>query len=65
MSQFFEDTFLLNVGWQIRSCKVIELNPMRLRLAKPVVFDKDDTFVMLKPESDTIRIVGSGKITNA
>jgi len=35
---------------------------MKLSLGKPVVFDKNDIWVILKPESQTIRIVGSGAI---
>ena len=68
MTAFFKSalsegqTFLINVGLQIRPCKIVALNPMRLSLAKPVVFDTDDICVMLKPESETIRIVGSGVI---
>ena len=55
--------FLVNVGLQIRPAKITSLNPMKLSLGKPVVFEKNDICVILKPESQTIRIVGSGKIT--
>ena len=54
--------FLLNIGLQIRPAKIISLKPLKLSLGKPVVFDKDDICVILKPESSTIRIVGSGTI---
>jgi selenocysteine-specific translation elongation factor len=54
--------FLVNIGLQIRPAKIISLNPMKLSLGKPAVFDKDDICVILKPESQTIRIVGSGTI---
>lgn len=67
-NQFFKDKiqenqmFLANIGLQIRPAKIVSLNPMKLSLGKPVVFDKDDVCVILKPESQTIRIVGSGAI---
>lgn len=67
-NQFFKDKiaenqmFLVNIGLQIRSAKIVSIKPMKLSLGKPVVFDKNDICVMLKPESQTIRIVGSGAI---
>ena len=54
--------FLVNIGLQIRPAKIISLNPMKLSLGKPAIFEKNDICVVLKPESQTIRIVGSGKI---
>ena len=54
--------FLVNIGLQIRPAKIVSLNPMKLSLGKPAVFEKDDTCIILKPESQTIRIVGSGTI---
>jgi len=54
--------FLVNIGLQIRPAKILSLNPMKLSLGKPAVFEKNDICVILKPESQTIRIVGSGKI---
>jgi len=67
-NQFFKDKigenqmFLVNIGLQIRPAKIVSLNPMKLSLGKPAVFDKNDICVILKPESQTIRIVGSGTI---
>ena len=54
--------YLVNIGLQIRPAKILSLNPMKLSLGKPAVFEKNDICVVLKPESQTIRIVGSGKI---
>lgn len=54
--------YLVNIGLQIRPAKILSLNPMKLLLGKPAVFEKNDICVILKPESQTIRIVGSGKI---
>ena len=67
-SQFFKDKigenqmFLVNIGLQIRPAKIVSLKPMKLSLGKAAVFDKNDICVILKPESQTIRIVGSGAI---
>src|SRR3972149_903352 len=67
-NQFFKDKisenqmFLVNIGLQIKPAKITALNPLKLTLGKPVVFDKNDICVILKPESQTIRIVGSGAI---
>jgi hypothetical protein len=54
--------FLVNIGLQIRPAKISSLSPMKLSLGKPAAFDKGDVCVILKPESTSIRIVGSGKI---
>jgi selenocysteine-specific translation elongation factor len=67
-NQFFKDQigenqmFLVNIGLQTRPAKIVSINPMKLSLGKPAVFDKNDICVILKPESQTIRIVGSGAI---
>ncbi len=54
--------FLVNVGLQIKPAKIISLKPLKLSLGKAIAFDKEDICVILKPESQTIRIVGSGFI---
>lgn len=67
-NKFFKDklaenqTFLVNIGLQTRAAKIVSLNPMKLSLNKPAVFVRNDICVILKPESQTIRIVGSGQI---
>lgn len=67
-SKFFKDAvsenqmFLASIGLQIRPVKIASLNPMKLSLGKSAVYEKGDTCVILKPESTSIRIVGSGKI---
>ncbi len=55
-------TFLVNIGLQTRAAKIISLNPMKLSLNKPAAFTTNEICVILKPESQTIRIVGSGPI---
>jgi selenocysteine-specific translation elongation factor len=68
-SKFFKDKisenqmFLVSIGLQIRPVKIVSLTPMKLSLGKPIVYEKGDICVILKPESTSIRIVGSGKIT--
>lgn len=67
-SKFFKDAvsvnqmFLASIGLQIRPVKIASLNPMKLALGKSTVYEKGDICVILKPESTSIRIVGSGKI---
>ena len=53
---------LVNVGLQIKPAKFSSTNPLKLTLEKPVVCTKGDICVILKPESQTIRILGSGTI---
>lgn len=56
-------TFLVNIGLQTRAAKITSLNPMKLSLNKPASFIKNEICVILKPESQSVRIVGSGPIT--
>jgi len=53
---------LVNVGLQIKPAKFSSTTPLKLTLEKPVVCTKGDICVILKPESQTIRILGSGTI---
>ncbi len=53
---------LVNIGLQIKPAKFLSVNPVKLSLDKPAVCDTADVCVILKPESSTIRILGSGKI---
>jgi len=53
---------LVNIGLQIRAAKFSSIDPIKLTLDKPVISNTGDTCVILKPESVTIRILGSGKI---
>lgn len=68
-SKFFKDKisenqmFLASIGLQIRPIKIMSVSPMRISLGKPAVCEKGDTCVILKPESASVRIVGSGKMT--
>jgi len=67
-NKFFKDkiaegqTFLVNIGLQTRAAKITSLSPMKISLNKPAAFVKNEICVILKPESQTIRIVGSGHI---
>lgn len=53
---------LVNVGLQIKPAKFSSINPLKLILEKPIAYNKGDICVILKPESQTIRILGSGQI---
>ena len=53
---------LVNVGLQIKAAKFSSLSPLTLTFEKPIVFKPGSIAVILKPESATIRILGSGII---
>ncbi len=53
---------LVSIGLQIKAAKFSSVNPVKLKLDKPAVCDQKDTCVILKPESTSIRILGSGTI---
>jgi len=53
---------LVSVGLQIKAAKFSSISPLKLTFEKPIVCKKDQIAVILKPESTTIRILGSGKI---
>jgi len=53
---------LVNVGLQIKPAKFASTNPLKLTLEKPLLYNKGDICVILKPESQTIRLLGSGTI---
>ena len=53
---------LVNIGLQTKAAKFSSITPLKLVFEKPIVCKKNDIVVILKPESTTIRILGSGKI---
>ncbi len=53
---------LVNIGLQIKAAKFSSIFPLKLTFEKPVVCKKDQIALILKPESASIRILGSGKI---
>jgi len=53
---------LVSIGLQIKAAKFSSVNPIKLTLDKPAVCEPRDTCVILKPESPSIRILGSGLI---
>ena len=67
-NQFYKNTIsenemcLVNIGMQIKSGKFMSISPVKLKLDKPMVVLPNDTCVLLKPESQSIRIIGKGKI---
>lgn len=54
---------LVNIGLQIKAAKFTSISPLKLKFEKPVVCKSGDIAVILKPESTTIRILGSGTIS--
>ncbi len=53
---------LVNIGLQTKAAKFSSITPLKLIFEKPIVCKKNDIAVILKHESTTIRILGSGKI---
>jgi selenocysteine-specific translation elongation factor len=53
---------LVSVGLQIKAAKFSSINPLKLFFEKPIAYHTGDIAVILKPESTTIRILGSGPI---
>ena len=53
---------LINIGLQIKAAKISSVSPFKLVLEKPIVCKKNDICLAIKPESTTVRIIGSGKI---
>jgi len=52
---------LVSIDMQVKAAKFVSANPIKLRLDKPAIFD-NDICVILKPDSENIRILGSGTI---
>lgn len=67
-SPFYKDeisenqTFIASIGLQMKACKVASASPFRISLTKPAAVSKEDKIVLLKPESQTTRIIGYGSI---
>jgi|TARA_B100000809_G_scaffold148520_1_gene146014 selenocysteine-specific translation elongation factor len=53
---------LVSVGLQIKSAKFSSISPVKLTLDKPIVCRKNEICLLVKPESTTVRVIGSGKI---
>ncbi|MFZ8908756.1 MAG: EF-Tu/IF-2/RF-3 family GTPase, partial [Nitrosopumilaceae archaeon] len=53
---------LVSVGLQIKAAKFTSITPLKLTFEKPITYHLGDIAVILKPESTTIRILGSGPI---
>lgn len=53
---------LVSIGLQIKAAKFLSISPLTLTFEKPVVCKTGQIAVILKPESTTIRILGSGAI---
>ena len=53
---------LVSIGLQVKAAKFSSMSPLKLTFEKPIICKKNEIAVILKPESTTIRILGSGKI---
>ncbi len=53
---------LVSVGLQVKAGKFSSISPVKLTLDKPIVCRKNEICLLLKPESTTVRVIGSGKI---
>ena len=53
---------LLNIGLQIKAAKISSISPFKLTLEKPIICKKNDICLLIRPESTSVRIIGSGKI---
>lgn len=53
---------LVSVGMQVKAGKFESISPVKLILDKPIAVLPHDVCVLLKPESQSVRIIGSGKI---
>ena len=52
---------LVSIDMQVKAAKFVSSNPVNLRLDKPAIFD-NDICVILKPDSENIRVLGSGTV---
>ncbi|MGI0057942.1 MAG: EF-Tu/IF-2/RF-3 family GTPase [Nitrosarchaeum sp.] len=53
---------LVSIGLQIKAAKFSCISPLKLKFEKPIVCKPGQIAVILKPESASIRILGSGSI---
>jgi len=53
---------LVNVGLQIKAAKFSSVSPLKLVFRKPIICKRGQVAIVLKPESTTIRILGSGSV---
>ena len=53
---------LVSVVLQVKAAKFSSISPVKLILDKPVVCRKNEICLLVKPESTSVRVIGSGKI---
>ena len=53
---------LVSVGLQVKAAKFSSISPVKLILDKPIVCRKNEICLLVKPESTSVRVIGSGKI---
>lgn len=54
---------LVSVGLKIMAGKFASISPFRIKLDRPIAYNASDIATVLKPESASIRILGSGRIS--
>ena len=53
---------LVCIGLQVKAAKFSSVSPVKLILDKPIIYTKNDICLLVKPESVSVRVIGSGKI---
>ena len=53
---------LVSIGLQVKAARFSSISPVKLILDKPVVCRKNEICLLVKPESTSVRVIGSGKI---
>ena len=67
-NQFYKNTIsenemcIVSIGMQMKAGKFVSVSPVKIKLEKPIAILPNDICILLKPESQSIRIIGSGSI---
>ena len=67
-NQFYKNTIsenemcIVSIGMQMKAGKFVSVSPIKIKLEKPIAILPNDICILLKPESQSIRIIGSGII---
>ena len=67
-NQFYKNTVsenemcIVSIGMQMKAGKFVSVSPVKIKLEKPIAILPNDICILLKPESQSIRIIGSGSI---
>ena len=67
-NQFYKNTVsenemcIVSIGMQMKAGKFVSVSPVKIKLENPIAILPNDICILLKPESQSIRIIGSGSI---